>query len=853
MPEPPQTIGPYRVLRQLGAGGMGEVFLAYDDRLDRNVAIKRIRPEAGTSPERRERFRREARISARLNHPAIVRIYDILTDGDLEHIVMEHVEGTDLNALAERGPLAVRQVLDLARQLADGLDAAHRLGIVHRDFKAENVLVTPEGQVKIADFGIAKQLLAKTEESLTRENAVLGTYRTMSPEQARGEPVDHRTDLFAFGVLLYEALTGRSPFEAENALATLHRVIHHRQTPVREINPAVPARLSALVDHLLEKDPALRPRSAGQVRRELEGTETAPTDPDEEATVVEPVSPMIPTGSAPAVRRARPGLIVPLLLALVLAGGAAGYLALRRSRPPLSVGVLRPTVEAGSAGGELDLLASGVRVALLQRLVSLEGISPRAFDEMDVLSGPPAQIARAVSADELVAARLDCRPESCRVSVSRLRGKDGSIAWADSIDVPTDDFALVASAVSRLLRRGYAGFETRRGVPEPAVSSQDLKRFLELRRRFDAQQDADLPAVLAELAGFHSRAPRFLDAYLLEADVARRQYSHSRDPGDLARLLESIGQARTLAPEDPRPLFALVEASLEAGKLDQAETALNELGEIVPADARLQEKRAYLLRARGEPQQAIALMRSVVQRQPSWKRLYNLAILESGAGQIAAARGHLEAALARAPGNPTVLSKLATLEMVSGDLQNAVRLFEQLVQRAPGPAALSNLGLSYLLAGRYADAVPIYLRLTENEPRNPEFVLNLADTDLLAGHRDAAMPLYRKVIELVDQDPRGGSWQLLTVKAQALAHLGQAPDAVAAIQQALRLAPDEAQVAYEASVVYALVNEPASATVFAERALKQGFDRRWFQFPWFLAQPAFRDLLKQPVIPGAGR
>jgi serine/threonine protein kinase len=311
MTELPQTIGPYRVLQRLGAGGMGEVFLAYDDRLDRNVAIKRIRPEAGTSPERRERFRREARISARLNHPAIARIYDILTDGELEHIVMEHVEGTDLSALVERGPLDAHRVLGLARQLAEGLDAAHRQGIVHRDFKAENVLVTPEGQAKIVDFGIAKQLLAKTEESLTRENAVLGTYRTMSPEQARGEPVDHRTDLFAFGVLLYEALTGRSPFEAENALATLNRVIHHRQTPVREVNPAVPEKLSVLVDNLLEKNPALRPRSAGQVRRELESIDLGTAEPAGMGTeILTEVMPALSGTAAPgsSFRRRRRGV-----------------------------------------------------------------------------------------------------------------------------------------------------------------------------------------------------------------------------------------------------------------------------------------------------------------------------------------------------------------------------------------------------------------------------------------------------------------------------------------------------------------------------------------------------------------
>lgn len=265
-----ETIGPYRLLRRIGAGGMGEVFLAYDERLDRRVAIKRIRPETGDRIERRRRFRREARLAARLSHPAIVQVHDILYEGGLDHIVMEYVEGKTLRDMADRGPLEVRQVLELARELADGLDAAHRQGIVHRDLKTENVLVTPFGQPKITDFGIAKRFLSEgDEESLTDDGTVIGTCRSMSPEQARGEPVDHRTDLFAFGVLLHELLTGISPFAAENRLATLNRVIHLRQRPVRELEPAVPEELSHLVDRLLAKDARLRPQSAGQVHREL--------------------------------------------------------------------------------------------------------------------------------------------------------------------------------------------------------------------------------------------------------------------------------------------------------------------------------------------------------------------------------------------------------------------------------------------------------------------------------------------------------------------------------------------------------------------------------------------------------
>ncbi|HEY2738043.1 MAG TPA: serine/threonine-protein kinase, partial [Thermoanaerobaculia bacterium] len=292
-------IGPYRILEELGAGGMGEVFLVHDERLDRRVAIKRIRPEAGGRSEARERFRREARLAARLSHPAIVQVYDILQENDSDSIVMEYVEGRNLRQMIEHGPLAVHRALELAREIADGLDAAHRQGIVHRDLKTENVLVTPEGRPKIADFGIAKRLAADggdtaDAESLTRDHGVVGTWRAMAPEQARGEEVDARTDLFAFGVLLYEMLTGRSPFTAENGLATLHRVMHARQTPAREINPAVPEAVSRLVDQLLEKEPPLRPQSAGQVRRELDRLALATADFEGTGTLGETVVERVP-------------------------------------------------------------------------------------------------------------------------------------------------------------------------------------------------------------------------------------------------------------------------------------------------------------------------------------------------------------------------------------------------------------------------------------------------------------------------------------------------------------------------------------------------------------------------------
>jgi predicted Ser/Thr protein kinase len=342
---------------------MGEVFLAYDSRLDRRVAIKRIRPGSEVTSASRERFRREARLAARLSHSAIVQVYDILEEEGSEYIVMEYVEGTTLRDQVRRGPMDVRAALELARELAAGLDTAHRQGVIHRDLKTENVLISTSGGAKILDFGIAKRFLDSEEEgSLTAESSILGTCRAMSPEQARGEPLDPSTDLFALGVLLYEALTGTSPFEAENHLSTLSRVILYRQPPVHKLNPAIPWQLSQLIDRLLEKSAAMRPVSAAEVRRELEeiaarlGTTSSSGAPAEGTVMAEIDFPTlidlpVPPEPRPAPPRRFPlgfHLVLGIALLLVVALAVASWL-LRSGARDLSV-LTEPVARLSPAG-----------------------------------------------------------------------------------------------------------------------------------------------------------------------------------------------------------------------------------------------------------------------------------------------------------------------------------------------------------------------------------------------------------------------------------------------------------------------------------------------------------------------
>lgn len=286
---------------------MGEVLLAYDPRLDRQVAIKRIRADLTLDEIRRRRFRREAQVAAGLNHPAIVHVFDLLTEDDTEHIVMEYVPGKALRSILKRGPLTVREVVALGLELAEGLTYAHRRGVIHRDLKSENVLVTPEGEPKITDFGIARRLLTDgPQEALTREGMVLGTYRAMSPEQIRGEEVDARSDLFSFGILLYEALTGESPFLAETETATIARVLNQEVRPLHKVVADVPRGLSTLVVHLLQKEPHLRPRNGGEMverfRALLGDLPETPGEATEMMTVVEGP----PKGSAGTVSRDTP-------------------------------------------------------------------------------------------------------------------------------------------------------------------------------------------------------------------------------------------------------------------------------------------------------------------------------------------------------------------------------------------------------------------------------------------------------------------------------------------------------------------------------------------------------------------
>lgn len=316
-----QSIAQYKVLEKLGAGGMGEVFLAEDSKLKRKVALKFLPDKLSSDPEFKSRFEHEAQAAAALNHPNIITVYDL---GEYEgrlFIAMEHVTGKTLAALIDSDELSVRKSLDLAVQICDGLGAAHNAGIVHRDIKPANILIDDSGRARILDFGLAKSRRATTE---TKIGSTVGTVQYESPEQSRGERVDNRSDLFSFGSVLYEMITGKLPFPGDYDEAIRYSISHEPIEPLARYKSGVPADLESVIAKLLEKEPEMRYQTASGVIADLKRIQRDLTQSTPAVSRITPAPATVsqtapePVKSSASKKFVLPGSIVVVLIALAL-------------------------------------------------------------------------------------------------------------------------------------------------------------------------------------------------------------------------------------------------------------------------------------------------------------------------------------------------------------------------------------------------------------------------------------------------------------------------------------------------------------------------------------------------------
>lgn len=829
-----RTISHYRIVKRMGAGGMGVVYRAEDTRLHRDVAIKFLAAELGTDNSARARFMQEARAASALDHPNICSVYDIGTDDDGRmYLVLAYYGGRTLDELLEKGPLPPNEAIGIAMQAVDGLARAHSRGIVHRDIKPSNLMMTDDGVLKILDFGLAK--MAGTT-AVTRTGTSVGTPRYMAPEQIRGETVDHRADIWSIGVLLYTMVTGVHPFHGEHPQAVMYAIVNDESPPLDDTVPGMPPELPRIVGRCLAKDPDERYQVTEELLEDLRRLYHDPS-----ATLPARGTPTHRFSSSGAkrpsprarARWSRRALLGVTLLTVVGAGVVVGRRAFGPRAPvALRVLVVPPAIDSDRHADDGEVIASSVRVSLVRGLGAMQRVvvvEPGRADE----GASPREMARALSADELVRVEVEDTGRDWNLSLRRVDGMSDAVRFSSDVAVPYELPLLAADAVTSWLEQAYPERPMQIHDRRLAVSDADYRRFLDVYRTqafVGANTDQRL-ALLDSLKVVENGSPDFVGAYQIDAAICRNLFEATREDGYLVRARAAAEKAVDLAPEDVGSVVVLFDVALRGGQFDDARRALSTLERLAPASVETMSRAARLAEAEGDEDRALSLMRSAVERRPTRDMVYRLADMEYRRGQHEQAREQLDSLLVRFPDFVAGEAKLAEVELLYGDPERAAELYSRVVAKQPTAGRHTNLGLARELMGEFDRAAEDFRRALAMEPGSAYAMLNLADCLAAAGGAGADS-LYARVLDSFGADG-ARTWDDKLVVAQCLAHLGRSVEAVRVTQDALRESQEQSEALYIASLVYAVVGDRQSALVTAEKAMNKGVEPRWFRLPWF--------------------
>ncbi|HYN07913.1 MAG TPA: protein kinase [Vicinamibacterales bacterium] len=566
-----ETVTHYRILDKIGEGGMGVVYRAEDTRLGRQVAVKFLSAKLSQDAAALERFQREARAASSLSHPHICALYDIGRHGDLPFLVMELLDGTTLRRRLAHGSLPMETVLDFGVQIADALDAAHSLRLIHRDIKTANIFVTERGQIKMLDFGLAKLAHPRgtpvdpfsdtvmASPTTTDHGQTLGTLSYMSPEQARGQDLDPRSDLFSFGVVLHEMATGREPFMGRTSALVFDAILHGLATPPSNLNPHVPAEFDHIVAKALEKDRDLRYQTAAELRADLKRLqrETGSSKVGSGSTGNSAVQ-------APAPAR-KPFILAAAAVVVLAVLAGLGYWLLRGTGTAIDSVAVLPFVAAGQAS-DAEYLTDGMTETLINGLAQLPDLRVAARSVVFRYKGKPdvdpQEVGRTLKVGAVVTGRITKRNNRLIIGAEVMNVETGAQLWGNLYDRPEAELLTVqeeiAGEILKKLRPRMSGDEKKLATKRYTDDPEAYQYYLQGRYNSNKGTIAGFKSAIEYFQRAIQKDPSYALAYAGLADSYLLLGSY---------WVEAITEAKTAAEQALKLDPTLAEAHVSLGQI----------------------------------------------------------------------------------------------------------------------------------------------------------------------------------------------------------------------------------------------------------------------------------------------
>jgi serine/threonine protein kinase/Tfp pilus assembly protein PilF len=846
-----QIVSHYRIREKIGAGGMGVVYKAEDMRLGRMVALKFLPEDSTKDPRALERFKREARTASALDHPNICTIYEIDEDKGHPFIAMQLLEGMTLRDRIGNKAVPLSTLLDWALQITDGLQAAHAKGVMHRDIKPANVFISKSGQAKILDFGLAKVTgadFASSEEMtlsatgpLTHTGAAIGTVAYMSPEQTRGEALDARTDIFSFGVLLYEMATGKQAFSGPTWAVTVHAILGQAPMSLNESMPGLPQRLQEIIDKCLIKNRDLRYQTAAEVHRDLlqlkkdyeSGKKLKTTRTAAKWTPQRKIR--LSAGAALALLLLAAGIWGPRLLRQVVSkngtsGIASSLLPERKSLALLPISTPDDPKLAAFGRGLLDDV--GARLSQLSANHDVEVVPARTLEDKKLATLSDARKELGVTLGVNVS--LEQANDLVRASYSVTDAKSGKNLAGDSITSPVSDLFTIedkltngiAAALQIPLRS-----EEKQALGAHATNSSEAYQYYVQGRGYlqDPRKTENLTSAEIVLKQALKIDPNFGQAeaalgqtYWLRYDMAGKQKQW------IAQAERACEKATELGNAGAEGHLCLGMVNDGTGQYEKAAEQFQQAVQLDPTNDAAYRGLAGAYQRLNQPDKAEETYKRAINLRPQYWRVYNmLGSFYFAQADYQKAATMLERATELDPDSYVAFSSLGATLLYLGRDADATQALERSIAIRPARDAYNNLAVALFHLHRFQDSVRNFKEALQLDASDYQTWGNLGDSYYYGGDAANAADAYRKAISMAEQrlkiNPREPG--ILGDLASYHSMLGHREQALSYLDRSLQLGQGDKELLLNAAVVYNQLHETGPALEWLGKALAAGYSR----------------------------